>query len=116
MEHRPELLQAFMQGVDELAGHGLSNAYRQSDYSEEQERTLLAGCLERITQLQGKPPAGGLAPWISESRVTPDLLTEAGYAYTLNWCHDDQPKRLQTRSGQALWSIPTRRNSTTSPW
>jgi hypothetical protein len=56
--------------------------------------------------LQGKPPAGWLSPWISESRVTPDLLAEAGYRYTLNWAHDDQPTRMATRSGQPLWSIP----------
>jgi hypothetical protein len=79
---------------------------RQSDYAEADERELLAGCRERITQLQGKPPQGWLSPWISESRVTPDLLAEEGYAYTLNWAHDDQPTRLQTRSGKAIWSIP----------
>jgi allantoinase len=37
---------------------------------------------------------------------TPDLLVEAGYRYTLNWCHDDQPTRMRTRSGNDLWSIP----------
>jgi hypothetical protein len=91
---------------DELVGHGHSNSFRQSDYVEAQERELLAGCRERITQLQGKPPAGWLSPWISESRTTPDLLAETGYAYTLNWAHDDQPTPLQTRSGKTLWSIP----------
>jgi hypothetical protein len=34
------------------------------------------------------------------------MLTEAGYSYTLNWCHDDQPTRMHTRSGKTLWSIP----------
>ena len=38
--------------------------------------------------------------------LTPDLLTETGYDYTLNWCHDDQPCLMRTRSGRALWSIP----------
>lgn len=104
--HCPELLQAVMDRGDELVGHGHSNAFRQSDYAEEQERALLAGCRERIARLQGKPPAGWLSPWISESRVTPDLLTETGYAYNLNWAHDDQPTQIQTRSGQTLWSIP----------
>jgi hypothetical protein len=54
----------------------------------------------------GKEPAGWLSPWISESRVTPDLLAETGYRYTLNWSHDDQPVRMRTRSGKSLWSIP----------
>lgn len=38
--------------------------------------------------------------------MTPDLLAEAGYRYTLNGCHDDQPVRFATRGNQALWSIP----------
>ena len=37
--------------------------------------------------------------------VTPDLLAETGYKYTLNWCHDDQPVEMTTRAGK-LWSIP----------
>ena len=67
---------------------------------------MIAGCRDRITQASGRAPTGWLSPWISESRLTPDLLAEAGYRYTLNWCHDDQPTRLRTRSGSALWSIP----------
>jgi len=53
----------------------------------------------------GSAPEGWLSPWISESAVTPDLLREAGFRYTLNWCHDDQPTLMRTRAG-ALWSIP----------
>lgn len=36
----------------------------------------------------------------SESRVTPDLLAETGYGYTLNWCHDDQPIFMHMRGSQ----------------
>ena len=54
----------------------------------------------------GSAPAGWLSPWISESRLTPDLLAETGYRYTLNWCHDDQPVAMRTRSGRTLWSVP----------
>jgi hypothetical protein len=106
IDHCPELLQAVIARGDELVGHGHSNAFRQSDYAEEDERALLAGCRERIARLQGKPPAGWLSPWISESRTTPDLLAEEGYAYNLNWAHDDQPTRMATRSGKTMWSIP----------
>jgi allantoinase len=104
--HCPELLQAVIQRGDELVGHGHSNAFRQSDYTVDQELALLQGCKDRIARLQGKPPAGWLSPWISESLVTPDLLAEAGYAYTLNWAHDDQPTPMHTRSQKPLWSIP----------
>jgi peptidoglycan/xylan/chitin deacetylase (PgdA/CDA1 family) len=105
-DHCPELVQALLARGDELIGHGHSNAMRQSDLSEADERALLAGCRQRILERSGTAPAGWLSPWISETLVTPDLLAETGYGYTLNWCHDDQPIRMRTRSGQTLWSIP----------
>ena len=37
--------------------------------------------------------------------MTPDLLQEAGYSYSLNWCMDDQPVWKRTRGGRIL-SIP----------
>ena len=60
----------------------------------------------RIEAASGVAPAGWLSPWISESLHTPDLLAETGYRYTLNWCHDDQPLPMRTRSGQAVWAVP----------
>ena len=94
---------------DELVGHGHSNAARQGDLSEADERALLLHCRDRMRLESGLPatePAGWLSPWISESRVTPDLLAETGWRYTLNWCHDDQPLPMRTRGGRTLWSVP----------
>ncbi|MCA8930801.1 MAG: polysaccharide deacetylase, partial [Alphaproteobacteria bacterium] len=34
-----------------------------------------------------------------------DLLQEAGYGYLLDWCHDDQPVWMKTRTGRIL-SVP----------
>ncbi|MDM0114249.1 polysaccharide deacetylase family protein [Variovorax sp. J22R133] len=105
-DHCPELVAACVSRGDELVGHGHSNSERQADMHEADEAALLADCRERIRKESGKAPTGWLSPWISESHLTPDLLAEAGYDYTLNWAHDDQPVRMRTRSGKALWSIP----------
>lgn len=102
----PEVVAACVARGDELIAHGHTNAERQGEWPESRERALLAYCRARIAKETGQMPAGWLSPWISESRATPDLLAEEGYAYTLNWCHDDQPVRMLTRSGQSLWSIP----------
>ena len=104
-EYCPEVVEAHVKRGDELIGHGHTNSDRQSDLSEEKERELLAYCLDRIRKESKVAPRGWLSPWISESFVTPDLLQETGYEYTLNWCHDDQPTEFKTRSG-SLWSIP----------
>jgi peptidoglycan/xylan/chitin deacetylase (PgdA/CDA1 family) len=63
---------------------------------------MIAGCTATITAAEGVPPRGWLSPWIAETRTTPDLLAEAGYGYTLNWCADDQPIWLGTRAGRLL--------------
>ena len=106
LDHAPELVRAHLQRGDELVGHGHTNAERQGTMDEAAERALIEGCRDRIAAFAGQPPQGWLSPWISESRVTPDLLAEAGYAYTLNWCHDDQPLPMATRSGRALLAVP----------
>ena len=104
-DHCPELVAAFAARGNELIGHGHTNAERQAAMPEADERALLADCRTRIADESGTAPAGWLSPWISESLATPHLLAETGYRYTLNWCHDDQPQRLQTRAGP-LWAVP----------
>lgn len=105
-DHCPELIAAFVARGDELVGHGHSNAERQGVLDESGERLLLEQCRERMLTRSGQAPTGWLSPWISESLVTPDLLAETGYTYTLNWCQDDQPMAMRTRSGKPLWAIP----------
>ena len=105
-DHCPEVVAACVARGDEIIAHGHTNAHRQGDWPEARERALIAGCRDRIARETGHAPSGWLSPWISESMTTPDLLAEEGYAYTLNWCHDDQPVRMRTRSGKALWSVP----------
>jgi allantoinase len=105
-DHCPELIAACVARGDELVGHGHSNAERQGVLNEASERLLLAQCRERILKESGQAPAGWLSPWISESHLTPDLLAETGYSYTLNWCHDDQPVPMKTRNGAPLWAVP----------
>ena len=105
-DHCPELVEACVARGDELVGHGHTNAERQAELDEAAEARLLVAHALAARHHSGQAPAGWLSPWISESRHTPDLLDEAGYTYTLNWCHDDQPVPMRTRSGRAIWSVP----------
>ena len=105
-DHCPELVAACVARGDELVGHGHTNAERQGRLPAEAEARLMAACRDRMLAESGVAPAGWLSPWISESRLTPDLLAEAGYRYTLNWCHDDQPLRMRTRGARDFWSVP----------
>ena len=100
--YAPDLVAAHRARGDEMAGHGRTNSERQSTLPEAEERRLIRDATEAIARHEGTAPRGWLSPWIAESRATPDLLAEAGYRYTLNWCADDAPIWMRTRAGPLL--------------
>jgi allantoinase len=101
-DYAPELVAAHRRRGDEIAGHGRTNSERQSTLPEAEEARLIAEATEAIARHEGVAPRGWLSPWIAESGATPDLLAEAGYRYTLNWCADDAPVWTRTRGGPLL--------------
>lgn len=105
-EHCPEIMDAFRARADEVVGHGRTNAERQGVLPEAEERRLIEETTTAIERHEGARPSGWLGPWISESRITPDLLAEAGYDYVLDWCMDDQPVAMTTRAGGSILSVP----------
>lgn len=106
-ETAPAVMDAFRARGDEVVGHGISNADgRQGEMNEAEEAALIAATTDAIARHEGTPPAGWMGPWVSESRVTPDLLTAAGYRYVMDWAADDQPVWLATRNGGRILAIP----------
>jgi allantoinase len=105
-QYCPEVMDAFRARGDEVVGHGRTNSERQGVLPQAEERRLIDEATEIIARAEGRPPAGWLGPWISQSSVTPDLLAEAGYGYLLDWCMDDQPVWFSTRNGGRILSVP----------
>ncbi|MEP2920685.1 MAG: polysaccharide deacetylase family protein [Sulfitobacter sp.] len=101
-DYAPELMAAFRSRGDHVVGHGRTNSERQSDLDKSAEAALIAEATEVLTTGEGAQPKGWLSPWIAESHDTPELLAQAGYKYTLNWCMDDQPVWMATREGRLL--------------
>jgi peptidoglycan/xylan/chitin deacetylase (PgdA/CDA1 family) len=101
-DYAPSLVAAHRARGDEIAGHGRTNSERQSVLEEAAEQRLIAEATAAIALHEGRAPRGWLSPWIAESRATPDLLAEAGYTYTMNWCADDAPVWMRTRGGPLL--------------
>lgn len=104
-EYAPDLVASFSARGDEIVGHGRTNSERQSDLTMEAEAALISAATKVLKNAEGIQPKGWLSPWIAESLDTPDLLSQSGYRYTLNWCMDDQPVWMKTRNGRLL-SIP----------
>ena len=104
-DYCPEIMEPIRRRGDEIIGHGRTNAERTGIMWEDDERRILAEVRETITRQEGRAPRGWMAPWMSGSRVTLDLLKETGYSYVMDWPCDDQPFWMRTRSGPIL-SIP----------
>ena len=104
-DYCPELIAAFRARGDEIVGHGRTNSERQSDMSPDAERVCIEEATQAMTRHEGKPPRGWLAPYISQTPDSLDLLQEAGYRYMMDWPLDDQPVWFRTRKGRIL-SVP----------
>jgi allantoinase len=102
LEACPQIVARLNGRGDEYVGHGRSNAERQDGLWEGDEARLIAEATETVTRLSGRRPEGWLGPGLAESRVTPDLLKEAGYRYVMDWPLDDQPIWMRTRAGPLL--------------
>jgi hypothetical protein len=113
--HSPDVSDAFRARRDEIVGHGRTNGERQGDMDEATEATMIREVTATIVEREGKSPRGWMGPWVSESAVTPDLLQEAGYTYTMDWACDDQPIWLRTRSGGRLLAVPYARPTNDLP-
>lgn len=105
LEVCPDITERIRGRGDEFVGHGRTNAERQDGLWEADEAALIAEATDTIEKLSGARPRGWLGPGLAESRVTPDLLKEAGYRYVMDWPLDDQPVWLATRAGPIL-SVP----------
>lgn len=98
----PEVLDAFRRRGDEMVGHGRTNSERQVDMDLDTERTMLTEVRALFEHHEGRPPAGWLGPFISQSPRTPELLKELGWSYMLDWWFDDQPIWFRTDHGPIL--------------
>jgi len=104
-DYCPELVAAFRKRGDEIVGHGRTNSERQADMNAEQERQCIAEATGAIEKHEGHKPAGWLAPYISQTWDTLEILKAAGYRYMMDWPLDDQPVWFRTKNGPIL-SIP----------
>ena len=104
-DYCPEMVAAYSARGDEIVGHGRTDAERQADMNYEQERACIFEATAAIEKHEGKKPLGWLAPYISQTHDSLDLLKEAGYRYMMDWPLDDQPVWFRTKHGPIL-SVP----------
>eukprot|EP01084_Bolivina_argentea_P183561 316725_1 len=110
----PEIIDAFIKRGDEIIAHGETNSVKQSDMNYQQEKLMIYNTTNVLTKYnQNKnyykySVNGWLAPWISTTNKTLDILYENKYKYTLDYCMDDQPVWLKVdpTGNKKILSIP----------
>src|SRR5437868_5530704 len=79
--------------------------YDYPPYGGRQERALIEDSIDTIKRVSGQKLDGWLAPALTYTDNTLDLVAEMGLTYVCDLFHDDQPGPVKVRKGR-LASIP----------
>ena len=74
-DYCPEMIAAFSERGDEIVGHGRTDSERQADMNYEQERACIFEATAAIEKHEGKKPLGWLAPYISQTHDSLELVS-----------------------------------------
>lgn len=103
--HYPDIVKEGSRLGWEWMAHGENNSSLFTGMPEAAERPVIAGVLDTIAKHTGTRPRGWLGPALTETDNTLDILAEAGIDYVADWCNDEQPYFIKTKS-KPLVAIP----------
>jgi allantoinase len=90
----------------EFMGHGITNSQLLSSLSNSaEEKDVIRTALGAIEQGTGQRPRGWLGSALAETYDTLDILAAEGVRYVGDWNNDDQPYRMNVKTGK-LFSLP----------
>jgi peptidoglycan/xylan/chitin deacetylase (PgdA/CDA1 family) len=104
-EHHPEIIQACAEHGWEFYSHGTYNTRYLMGMSEEQERAVIQDSIDTIRKHTGQRLDGWLAPALTYTDNTLNLVAEMGLTYICDLFQDDQPGPVKVRKGR-LTSVP----------
>ena len=104
-DHIPEVVADGVARGWEFFSHGIYNTRYAYDMDESQERAIIADSIATVQATTGQRIRGWLAPALTHTVRTMDLIAEYGLDYTCDLYHDDRPGRVRTASGDLI-SMP----------
>ncbi|OYU15368.1 MAG: polysaccharide deacetylase [Alphaproteobacteria bacterium PA4] len=104
-DHIPEVVADGVARGWEFFSHGIYNTRYAYDMDEAQERAIIEDSIETVQRATGQRIRGWLAPALTHTVRTMDLIAEYGLDYTCDLYHDDRPGRVKTASGDLI-SMP----------
>ena len=104
-QHHPEIINQVNALGWEFFSHGIYNTRYSYGMDEAQERSLIEDSIETVRATTGQTIKGWLAPALTHTPRTLDLIAEYGLTYTCDLYHDDQPGPVHVKKGR-LVSMP----------
>jgi len=104
-QHHPEVVADANARGWEFFSHGIYNTRYTYEMSEAQERAIIADSIRTVREATGQTIRGWLAPALTHTPRTLDLIAETGLDYTCDLYHDDQVQEVKVAKGR-LASIP----------
>ncbi|MDP6121348.1 MAG: polysaccharide deacetylase family protein [Rhodospirillales bacterium] len=101
-EHHPEIIEACVERDWEFFSHGIYNTRYCYGMDEAQERAIIEDALETVEKHTNQRIAGWLAPALTHTERTMDLLAEYGILYTCDLFCDDQPQPVKVKKGRFM--------------
>ncbi|MFY7959150.1 MAG: polysaccharide deacetylase family protein, partial [Elsteraceae bacterium] len=88
-DHFPDIIKACADRGWEFFSHGIYNTRYAYEMSEDQERAIIADSIRTVRNATGQTIRGWLAPALTHTPRTLDLIAEMGLDYTCDLYHDD---------------------------
>jgi peptidoglycan/xylan/chitin deacetylase (PgdA/CDA1 family) len=104
-QHVPDVVQHANELGWEFFSHGIYNTRYSYGMDEAQERAIIEDSIRTVREATGQTIKGWLAPALTHTTRTLDLIAEYGMSYTCDLYHDDQPMPVATQSGRLI-SMP----------
>lgn len=105
IDHHPEIIEACAARNWEFFSHGIYNTRYSYGMDEAQERAVLEDSIRSVEKATGQRIRGYLAPALTHTERTLDLIAEHDFWYSCDLFQDDQPQPLKTKTGK-LVSMP----------
>ncbi len=104
-QHHPEIIQACVDRKWEFFSHGIYNTRYCYGMDEHQERNIIEDAINTVKDATGQRIRGYLAPALSNTERTMDLIAEYDFYYTCDLFQDDQPQPIKVNNGRLI-SVP----------
>ena len=104
-DHHPEIIEACVARDWEFFSHGIYNTRYSYGLSREQEQAVLDDSIATVERATGQRIRGYLAPALTHTEHTLDLIADNDFWYSCDLFQDDQPQPLKTKTGRIV-SMP----------